>query len=41
MRADQVIIEPVLSEKSNIAREQECKKYGRQGKGGSLQPSDR
>jgi large subunit ribosomal protein L23 len=27
MRADQVIIEPVLSEKSNIAREAECKKY--------------
>ena len=27
MRADQVIIEPVLSEKSNIARELECKKY--------------
>ena len=27
MRADQVIIEPVLSEKSNIAREFECKKY--------------
>ena len=27
MRADQVIIEPVLSEKSNIARESECKKY--------------
>ena len=27
MRADQVIIEPILSEKSNIAREQECKKY--------------
>ena len=27
MRADQVIIEPILSEKSNIARELECKKY--------------
>ena len=27
MRADQVIIEPVLSEKSNIARDLECKKY--------------
>ncbi len=27
MRADEVIIEPILSEKSNIAREQECKKY--------------
>lgn len=27
MRADQVIIEPVLSEKSNRAREEECKKY--------------
>ena len=27
MRADQVIIEPILSEKSNIAREFECKKY--------------
>ena len=27
MRADQVIIEPVLSEKSNSARESECKKY--------------
>ena len=27
MRADQVIIEPVLSEKSNIAREFESKKY--------------
>jgi len=27
MRADQVIIEPVLSEKSNIARELDCKKY--------------
>ena len=27
MRADQVIIEPILSEKSNIARESECKKY--------------
>ena len=27
MRADQVIIEPILSEKSNIAREGECKKY--------------
>lgn len=27
MRADQVIIEPILSEKSNIARENECKKY--------------
>ena len=27
MRADQVIIEPVLSEKSNISREFECKKY--------------
>lgn len=27
MRADQIIIEPVLSEKSNIARDSECKKY--------------
>ena len=27
MRADRVIIEPVLSEKSNIARESEYKKY--------------
>ena len=27
MRADKVIIEPVLSEKSNLARESECKKY--------------
>jgi large subunit ribosomal protein L23 len=27
MRADQVIIEPVLSEKSNIAREGDTKKY--------------
>ncbi len=27
MRADRVIIEPILSEKSNIARESECKKY--------------
>lgn len=27
MRADQVIIEPVLSEKSNIARSSDCKKY--------------
>ncbi|MCQ2397729.1 MAG: 50S ribosomal protein L23 [Sphaerochaetaceae bacterium] len=27
MRADQVIIEPILSEKSNIARDSECKKY--------------
>ena len=27
MRADQVIIEPILSEKSNIARENVCKKY--------------
>ncbi len=27
MRADQVIIEPILSEKSNIARESDCKKY--------------
>ena len=27
MRADQIIIKPILSEKSNIAREQECKKY--------------
>ena len=27
MRADRVIIEPVLSEKSNFAREAECKKY--------------
>ena len=27
MRADQVIIEPILSEKSNSARESECKKY--------------
>ena len=27
MRADQIIIEPILSEKSNIARENECKKY--------------
>ncbi|HOE88765.1 MAG TPA: 50S ribosomal protein L23 [Sphaerochaeta sp.] len=27
MRADQIIIEPVLSEKSNLAREAEMKKY--------------
>ena len=27
MRADQVILEPILSEKSNLAREAECKKY--------------
>ncbi len=27
MRADQIIIEPVLTEKSNIAREAEVKKY--------------
>ncbi len=27
MRADRVIIEPILSEKSNFAREAECKKY--------------
>ena len=27
MRADRVIIEPILSEKSNLAREAECKKY--------------
>ena len=27
MRADRVIIEPILSEKSNIAREADCKKY--------------
>jgi large subunit ribosomal protein L23 len=27
MRADEVIIAPVLSEKTNIAREGECKKY--------------
>jgi len=27
MRADQIIIEPILSEKSNLARENECKKY--------------
>ena len=27
MRADQVIIEPIVSEKSTIAREKECKKY--------------
>lgn len=27
MRADQIIIKPILSEKSNIARESECKKY--------------
>ncbi|MGN1164751.1 MAG: 50S ribosomal protein L23 [Candidatus Ornithospirochaeta sp.] len=27
MRADRVIIEPILSEKSNLAREGECKKY--------------
>jgi len=27
MRADQVIIEPILSEKSSAARELECKKY--------------
>jgi large subunit ribosomal protein L23 len=27
MRADEVIIAPVLSEKSNAAREGECKKY--------------
>ena len=27
MRADQVIIEPIVSEKSTIARENVCKKY--------------
>lgn len=27
MRADQVIIEPIVSEKSTTARENECKKY--------------
>lgn len=27
MRADEVIIEPILSEKANIAREESCKKY--------------
>ena len=27
MRADQIIIEPVLSEKTNIAREGETKRY--------------
>ena len=27
MREDQVIIEPVLSEKTNIARDLKCKKY--------------
>ena len=27
MRADQIIIRPILSEKSNLAREGECKKY--------------
>ncbi|MCF0237799.1 MAG: 50S ribosomal protein L23 [Sphaerochaetaceae bacterium] len=27
MRADQVIIEPIISEKSSIARDAECKKY--------------
>ena len=27
MRADQVIIEPIVSEKATIARENECKKY--------------
>ena len=27
MRADRVIIEPISSEKSNFAREAECKKY--------------
>ncbi|MDD5076181.1 MAG: 50S ribosomal protein L23, partial [Sphaerochaetaceae bacterium] len=27
MRADQIIIEPVLTEKSNLAREAEAKKY--------------
>ena len=27
MRADRVIIEPILSEKSNLMREGECKKY--------------
>ena len=27
MRADEVIIAPVLSEKSNAARDGECKKY--------------
>lgn len=27
MRADQVIIEPIVSEKSTIARENDCKKY--------------
>ena len=27
MRADRVIIAPILSEKSNLAREAECRKY--------------
>ncbi|MBN2657926.1 MAG: 50S ribosomal protein L23 [Spirochaetales bacterium] len=27
MKADQIIIEPILTEKSNIMREEECKKY--------------
>ena len=27
MRADQIIIKPILSEKSNLARESECRKY--------------
>ena len=27
MRADRVIIEPILSEKSNLMREGDCKKY--------------
>lgn len=27
MRADEVIVAPILSEKSNIARDNECKKY--------------
>ncbi|NMA23194.1 MAG: 50S ribosomal protein L23, partial [Spirochaetales bacterium] len=27
MRADQIIIEPILSEKTNLAREGEVKKY--------------
>ena len=31
MRADRVIIEPILSEKSNLAREAECKKYTLRG----------
>ncbi len=27
MNADQIIIEPILTEKANILREEECKKY--------------